>query len=257
MSFFIDTHAHLYTEEFDEDRAEIIQRALDANVQKILLPNIDWESVPKMYDLEQQYPENCFAMMGLHPTSVAANYQEILAEMYQELHRRKFVAIGEIGIDLYWDKTFVIEQKEAFKTQISWAKEFDIPFVIHARDSFQEIYEVLDDVWEDKLRGVFHCFTGTEKDVEKIMSYQNMYFGIGGVSTFKKSDLSTVIPSIPLDKLLLETDSPYLAPVPKRGRRNESSYIPYIADNLATILQRPLKEVMEITTKNAVELFKL
>ena len=257
MSYFVDTHTHLFAEEFTEDRSEVIQRALDANVQKMLLPNIDVATIPAMYELERQFPDNCFAMMGLHPCSVDANYQETLNKIYQEIQKRRFVAIGEIGIDLYWDKTFVEEQKAAFKTQISWSKEYNIPFIIHARDSFNEIYEVLDDVWEDSLKGVFHCFTGTNEDVEKINTYKTMYFGIGGVSTFKKSELPSVIPHIPPDRLLLETDSPYLAPTPKRGRRNESSYIPFIADQLATILQKPLQEIMEMTTENAHRLFEI
>ncbi len=257
MSYFVDTHTHLFAEEFNDDRSEVIQRALNANVQKMLLPNIDVETIPAMYELEQQFPDNCFAMMGLHPCSVDANYRKSLDKIHQELKKRPFIAVGEIGIDLYWDKTFVEEQKEAFKIQISWSKEYDIPFVIHARDSFAEIYEVLDEVWDASLKGVFHCFTGTLEDVEKIKTYKTIYFGIGGVSTFKKSELPLVIPHIPLDRLLLETDAPYLAPTPKRGRRNESSYIPLIADQLATTLQKPLKEIMKITTKNAQRLFKI
>ncbi|HRO75357.1 MAG TPA: TatD family hydrolase [Crocinitomicaceae bacterium] len=255
MSYFVDTHTHLYSAEFDADRTEMIQRALDANVQKLLLPNIDLESLAGMYELEQQFPKNCHAMLGLHPCSVDENYKTVLDTLYQELQKRKFLAIGEIGIDLYWDKTFLNEQKDAFKTQIAWSKAFGIPFVIHARDSFTEIYEVLDEVWDDSLKGVFHCFTGTLDDVEKINTYKNMYFGIGGVSTFKKSDLPNVIPAIPTERLLLETDSPYLAPTPKRGKRNESSYIPLIADNLATILQKSVEEVRDLTTQNAQNLF--
>lgn len=255
MSYFVDTHTHLYSEEFNADRTEMIQRALDANVQKLLLPNIDLESLAGMYELEQQFPENCHAMLGLHPCSVNENYKSVLDALYQELQKRKFIAIGEIGIDLYWDKTFLNEQKDAFKTQITWSKALNIPFVIHARDSFTEIYEVLDEVWDDSLKGVFHCFTGTLEDVEKINTYKNMYFGIGGVSTFKKSDLPNVIPAIPTERLLLETDSPYLAPTPKRGKRNESSYIPLIADNLATILQKSVDEIRDLTTQNAKNLF--
>lgn len=256
MSYFVDTHTHPYSEQFNEDRTEMIRRALDANVKKLLLPNIDLESIEGMFELEQQFPENCHAMMGLHPCSVDANYRQVLDRMYQELKKRPFLAIGETGIDLYWDKTFLKEQQEAFKIQIAWSKEFNIPFVIHARDSFAEIYEVLDEVWDDSLSGVFHCFTGTPEDVQKINTYKNMYFGIGGVSTFKKSGLADVIPQIPKDRLLLETDAPYLAPTPYRGKRNESSYIPLIAENMATILQQPLEAIMELTTQNAKQLFK-
>jgi len=256
MSYFVDTHTHLYSEQFNEDRTEMIRRALDVNVKKLLLPNIDLESIEGMYKLERQFPENCHAMIGLHPCSVDANYIQVLDRMYQELKKRPFLAIGETGIDLYWDKTFLKEQQEAFKIQIVWAKEFNIPFVIHARDSFTEIYEVLDEVWDDSLSGVFHCFTGTLEDVQKIKTYKNMYFGIGGVSTFKKSGLADVIPHIPKDRLLLETDAPYLAPTPHRGKRNESSYIPLIAENMATILQQPFEAIMELTTRNAKQLFK-
>lgn len=256
MSYFVDTHTHLYSEQFHEDRTEMIRRALDANVKKLLLPNIDLKSIEGMYALEKQFPENCHAMMGLHPCSVAADYEKVLDQMYVELKKRPFLAVGEIGIDLYWDKTFLKEQQEAFKIQIAWSKEFNIPFVIHARDSFDEIYEVLDEIWDDSLSGVFHCFTGTPEDVQKINNYKNMYFGIGGVSTFKKSGLTDVIPHIPKDRLLLETDAPYLAPTPYRGKRNESSYIPLIAENMAITLQQPLEEIMELTTQNAQRLFK-
>lgn len=256
MSYFVDTHTHLYAKDFDEDRTEMIERALAANVRKLLLPNIDLESIEGMYALERQFPDVCFPMMGLHPCDVKADYREVLDKMYLELQRRSFVAIGEIGIDLYWDKTTLQEQIEAFKIQIAWSKEFNLPFVIHARDSFDEIFAVLDDVWDESLKGVFHCFTGTVEDVQKINTYKNMYFGIGGVSTFKKSNLPDVIPAIPHNRLLLETDSPYLAPTPNRGKRNESSYIPLIADNLATILQVSLNDVMNLTTTNAQTLFK-
>lgn len=257
MSYFIDTHTHLYSDQFQEDRTEVIQRAIDAGVEKLLLPNIDLNSMDGMFALEQQFPKNCFPMMGLHPCSVDANYKTVLEAMYQQLKSRNFIAVGEIGIDLYWDKTFVEEQKEAFKIQIEWSREFNIPFVIHARDSFQEIYEVLDQVWTSDLKGVFHCFTGTIEDVEKIKTYETMYFGIGGVSTFKKSALNEVIPFIPKDRLILETDSPYLAPTPYRGKRNESSYIPLIADHMATIFQCPIGEIQQLTTENAERLFKI
>lgn len=254
---YIDTHTHLYSSQFEEDRTAMIQRALDAGVSKLLLPNIDLESIAGMYALENNYPENCFAMMGLHPCSVDANFEEVLQKMKTELDARKFIAVGEIGIDLYWDKTFVEEQKLAFKTQIEWAKEKHIPIVIHARDSFSEIYEVLDEVNDERLTGVFHCFTGTEADVRKIQAYGGFMFGIGGVVTFKKSGLDAVVKQIPLNELILETDSPYLAPHPNRGKRNESSYIPLIADKLSDIFETSIENIAEITTENAKRCFSL
>lgn len=251
----IDTHTHLYSEQFNEDRTEMIRRAIAAGVERMYIPNIDLNSVDGMHDLEQQFPDNCFAMMGLHPCSVDANWELTLAKMRVLLDKRPYVAVGEIGIDLYWDKTFVEEQKEAFRTQINWAKELHIPIVIHARDSFPEIYEVLDQENDERLRGIFHCFTGNEQDVKKIMGYKGFSFGIGGVVTYKKSDLPETLKHIPLEKLLLETDAPYLAPTPFRGKRNESAYVIHTAEKIAEILEMPLSRLGEVTTKNALDLF--
>lgn len=252
---FIDTHTHLYSEQFNEDRTEMIRRAIAAGVERMYMPNIDLESIDGMHALEIEFPDNCFAMMGLHPCSVDANWELTLAKMRVLLDKRPYVAVGEIGIDLYWDKTFVEEQKEAFRTQINWAKELQIPIVIHARDSFPEIYEVLDQENDEGLRGIFHCFTGNEQDVQKILDYKGFMFGIGGVVTYKKSDLPETLKHIPLEKLLLETDAPYLAPTPFRGKRNESGYVIHTAEKIAEILDLPLSKLEEITTRNAMELF--
>lgn len=256
MNYFVDTHTHLFAEEFNGEKTEVIQRSIDAGVEKMFLPNIDLETISEMYALEKQFPDNCYAMMGVHPEAIKADYKTVLAEVYKEFHKRKFIAVGEIGIDLYWDKSFEKEQKAALEIQLGWAKEFDLPFSIHVRDSFPQVFEVLDKVKDEKLKGVIHCFTGGKDEVEKILNYNNVYFGIGGISTFKKSELREIIPLIPKNRILLETDSPYLAPVPKRGKRNESSFIPYIAENLATIWQVSLSEVAQITTENAQRLFK-
>ena len=254
---FIDTHTHLYSSQFDSDREDVIQRALDFGVDKFLLPNIDLESINGMYDLEQKYPKNCFAMMGLHPCSINENYLTILEKIKKELFSRKFIANGEIGIDLYWDKTFLEEQKKAFALQIDWAKELNIPIVIHARDSFQEIFDVLDLHNDINLKGIFHCFSGGLNEIEKIRSYGGFIFGIGGVLTFRKSGLDEVVKSIPLSEIVLETDSPHLAPTPHRGKRNESAYIPIIANQLAAIFETSIENIAKITTENAKKCFTL
>lgn len=254
---FIDTHTHLYSNQFAEDRAEMIRRALDAGVDRMLLPNIDLESIPGMYALEREFPSVCHAMMGLHPCSVDANYEEVLAKIRRELDSRKFTAIGETGIDLYWDKTFVEEQKQAFATQIEWAKELGIPLVIHARDSFEAIFEVLDRHNDERLNGVFHCFTGTASEVTRIRGFGGFLFGIGGVVTFKKSGLDEVVKTLDLSEIILETDSPYLAPHPHRGKRNESAYIPLIADKLSDIFETSVENIARLTTENAKKCFSL
>lgn len=254
---YIDTHTHLYSEQFDADRDEMIQRALDLGVGKMLLPNIDLESIQGMYELEKQYPNVCYPMMGLHPCSVDANFEAILAKIKAEIDRRDFIAIGEIGIDLYWDKTFLKEQKQAFATQIEWAKNLRKPIVIHARDSFEEIFEVLDECNDERLTGVFHCFTGGEEEIRTIRAYGGFLFGIGGVLTFKKSGLDEVVKNLELSEMILETDSPYLAPHPHRGKRNESSYIPLIADKLSDIFETSVQNIASATTANAEKLFSL
>lgn len=253
----IDTHTHLYSSQFDEDRDAMIQRALDAGVEKLLLPNIDLNSIKGMYELERKYPNNCFPMMGLHPCSVDVTYLAVLDQLKQELFSRKFIAVGEIGIDLYWDKSFVEEQKHAFAMQIEWAKELQIPIVIHARDSFQEIFDVLDQHNDERLTGIFHCFTGGLLEIEKIRSYGGFIFGIGGVLTFKKSGLDEVVKHLDLSEIVLETDSPYLAPTPHRGKRNESAYLTLVAEKLSDIFETSVENIARITSENAKKCFSL
>ena len=254
---FIDTHTHLYSDNFDVDRDDMIQRAVKVGVERLLMPNIDSKSISGLYKLEQQYPDHCIPMMGLHPCSVQDNWEDELELIRQELFSRKFIAVGEIGIDLYWDKTFLKEQKKVFALQIEWAKMLNIPIVIHARSSFNEIFDVLDECNNDSLSGVFHCFTGNVEELNKIRSYGSFYIGLGGVLTFKNSGLDSVLKEMKPTELLLETDSPYLAPVPHRGKRNESSYVPIIADKVSDILEIPISEVEKITTENAKKCFNL
>tara|TARA_B110000285_G_scaffold71461_1_gene82366 strand:- start:3102 stop:3869 length:768 start_codon:yes stop_codon:yes gene_type:complete len=254
---FIDTHTHLFSESFNEDRSEIVQKAIDAGVELCLLPNIDVASIQPMKDLVRDFPNNCIPMMGLHPGSVDENWKQSLEVIRKDLFENKYIAVGEIGMDLFWDKTFQSVQREAFAMQVSWAKELNLPVVIHARDAFQEIYEVLDELNDDSLRGVFHCFTGTSDDVDKILSYDGFKLGIGGVLTFKNSKLDEVIKDVDLKHLILETDSPYLPPVPFRGKRNESSYLLHVAEKLAEVKSVKLIEIENITTNNAKELFAL
>lgn len=254
---FIDTHAHLYSERFNEDRPAMIDRALAAGVGKLCLPNIDLESIEGMHALEDQYPGQCFAMMGLHPCSVDANWEATLEVMKRHIDRRDYIAIGETGVDLYWDTTFRSEQMEAFRRQIGWAKEKGWPVVIHARDSFQEIFEVIDQENDERLKGIFHCFTGTAEDVAKIESYGGFLFGIGGVVTYKKSELPEVLKAVPLARIVLETDAPYLPPVPFRGKRNESAYLLHTAEKVAEIYGVSLNELREVTTAGATALFGL
>ena len=254
---FIDTHTHLFVDAFDEDRDEVVERAIGAGVEKMLLPNIDTSTIQAMLDLTAKYPSNCFSMIGLHPGNVGADWEEQLEVMKKHLDNGEFIAVGEIGMDLYWDKTFVKEQKEAFRRQVEWAKEKQLPIAIHAREAFKEIFEILDELNDESLRGVFHCFTGSAEDAKHVMSYGGFKMGIGGVVTYKNGGLDKVLSDVPLNELILETDSPYLTPTPFRGKRNESSYIIHIAEKLADIYGVPLKEIESITTKNAIELFNI
>ncbi|WP_372641257.1 TatD family hydrolase [Ancylomarina sp.] len=252
----IDTHSHIYSEAFDEDIAEAIQRAKDANVGQIFLPNIDSESIEPMLKLVKSYPDYCLPMMGLHPTSVKENYEEELAICEKWLNEEKFIAIGEIGIDLYWDKTFLKEQQFVFEKQLTWAVERELPVVIHARESFSEIFEVLESFKSEKLTGVFHSFTGNLEQANKALD-MGFLLGLNGILTFKNSGLDRVVKEIGMENLILETDSPYLAPTPKRGKRNESAYVALIAVKLAEIHHLSLDEVTEITSRNAQNLFKI
>lgn len=251
-----DTHAHLYLKEFSHDRQKVITTAIEKNVRYILLPNIDSSTIGGMLNLCDMFPKNCFPMIGLHPTSVKSDFKDELKTVEQWLEKRKFYAIGEIGIDLYWDKSFAKEQEIAFRHQINLAKKNNLPIVIHSRYSFIEIHKIVKDLNTSELTGVFHCFTGSLEEANKIIDLGFM-LGIGGVLTFKNSGLDKIVEKIDLKHIILETDSPYLTPVPFRGKRNESAYISYIAEKLAEIKNISIKEVAEITTKNAMDLFKI
>ena len=251
----IDTHSHIYSEEFDADGDEVIQRAKDAGVTKIVLPNVDTQSLPRMLELEAQYPDYCYAAVGLHPESVKENYQIELDIIREELERRKYLAVGEIGIDLYWDKTYQTEQIRAFQTQVEWAIEFNLPVIIHVRNSHNETIQALKPYSGKGLKGIFHCFGGTPEEAAEIFSLGDFKLGIGGVVTFKNSGLAATLMHIPLEKLVLETDSPYLTPVPFRGKRNESSYLRYVAARLSEIYAVPQDEVNRITTESANSVF--
>ncbi len=251
---YIDTHTHLYSEEFKEDRTDIIVKAINNGIDKFYLPNIDSQSIDGMLALEKQFPNVCLPMIGLHPCSVKENYQEELAIVKQWIDKRRFEAIGEIGLDLYWDKTFSKEQEFAFKQQIEWALEFNYTIVIHCRNAFDEIYAILKS-YKRLPKAIFHCFSGNTEQAQQIIALGNFKLGIGGVVTFKNSGLDKVVEAIDLKHLVLETDAPYLAPNPYRGKRNESTYIPLIAQKIAEIKQCNINEVALITTKNAIEIF--
>ncbi|WP_396597276.1 TatD family hydrolase [Dokdonia sp. R86516] len=251
---FTDTHTHLYSESFDEDQDVIIQRAIDAGVNRFFIPAIDSEYTERMYALEKNYPDHMFLMAGLHPTHVKENYEDELAHVEAQFAARDFYAVGEIGIDLYWDKSTLEIQRDAFKRQIQLAKKYQKPIVIHCREAFDEVFEVLESEKGDDLFGIFHCFSGTKEQAEQAISY-NMKLGIGGVATFKNGKIDQFLAEIPLSHIVLETDAPYLSPVPYRGKRNESSYVVLVAEKLATIYQKPLDEIAAITTSNADEVF--
>lgn len=251
-----DTHTHLYSEEFHEDRNEMMQRAIGNGVTRFFIPAIDSSCINSMYELEQNYPENIFLMMGLHPTYVKENYLEELQHVINELAKRKFYAIGEIGIDLFWDKTHLKQQQIAFKQQIQLAKHYKLPIVIHCRDAFDEIFEILEEEKSEDLFGIFHCFTGNYEQALQAISY-NMKLGIGGVVTFKNGKIDQFLHQIDLKHIVLETDSPYLAPIPYRGKRNESSYIINVVTKLAEIYGQTPEEIARITTENSKIIFSI
>jgi len=253
----IDTHSHIYAEEFDADITEAIERAKNVGVTKIILPNIDSESLPRMLALEANYPDYCFAAIGLHPTSVKSDYLNELAIVKSELERRKFIAVGEIGIDLYWDKTFFNEQVICFQQQIEWALEYNLPVIIHIRDSFRETMNALQPYKNKKLTGIFHSFTGTHVEAEEMLEFGGFLLGINGIVTFKNSGLATTLSKIDISNIVLETDSPYLTPAPYRGKRNESAYLQLICTKLAQIYGISIDEISEITSKNSNKLFKI
>ncbi|PWK20840.1 TatD family hydrolase [Xanthomarina spongicola] len=251
-----DTHTHLYSEAFVEDRKEMIQRAIDAGVSRFFIPAIDSSYTKAMLELEADFPKNIFLMMGLHPTSVKENYQEELLHVEEMLAKRHFYAIGEIGIDLYWDTSTLEIQKKAFKRQIQLAKKYKLPIVIHCRDAFDEIFDVLEEEKSDNLFGIFHCFTGTLEQAKRAISF-NMKLGIGGVVTFKNGKIDQFINQIDLKHIVLETDSPYLAPKPYRGKRNESSYIIKVLEKLSELYLLPQEKIAEITTQNSKDVFNI
>lgn len=249
-----DTHTHLYSEEFDQDRNEMIQRAIAGGVSRFFIPAIDSKTTQSMYDLEKEFPDNIFLMMGLHPTHVKENYLEELEHVETELPKRKFYAVGEIGIDLYWDKTHLKEQQIAFRRQIQLAKQYQLPIVIHCREAFDEVFEILEEEKSPELFGIFHCFTGTHEQALQAISY-NMKLGIGGVVTYKNGKIDQFLSAIDLSHIVLETDAPYLAPIPYRGKRNESSYLIPIIAKLAQIYNVSATEIAERTTLNSKAIF--
>jgi TatD DNase family protein len=250
---FVDTHAHLYGNRFKSDLDDMVQRTLDAGVTRIYLPNIDSDSIEPMLDLEARYPGHCFPMMGLHPCHVKENHQEELALVRSWLDKRPFCAVGEIGIDWHWDRNYDQEQEYAFLMQTEWALELDLPIVIHCRKSMHRVLELLQPLKQEKLRGIFHCFGGTLEEARAAVGL-GFLLGIGGVLTYS-SELAIVVEQIELEHIVLETDAPYLAPVPYRGKRNESSYIPLIAEQLSNIKKTPLEGVARVTTENALKIF--
>jgi TatD DNase family protein len=253
---FIDSHTHLYAEEFNNDRLSVIEEAISKGIKKMILPNIDAETIPQMMATVQVFPENCFPALGLHPTSVKQDYKKQLDAIFHLLPQINCVGIGEIGIDLYWDKTYLEQQIDAFKTQIIKAQELNLPVIIHCRESFDVIMEALNAIPGPLPTGIFHSFTGSAEQAQKIIDL-NFLIGINGVITYKNSKLDEVITNIPLENIVLETDSPYLTPVPFRGKRNNSSYLIYIAQKIADVKKVPIEQVASITTQNTENTFRL
>lgn len=250
-----DTHTHLYSKEFESDRTEQIKCAMTKGITRFFMPNVDVESIEKMFEVENQFPKNCFSMMGLHPCSVNADYEKQIDTIKHWLSKRKFVAIGEIGIDLYWDKTFFEQQQDAFRTQIKLAQQYNLPYVIHSRNSFNEVMEIVNEFKENASKAIFHCFSGNVQQAEQVIAAGNFKLGIGGVVTFKNSGLNKVVDAIDLKHIVLETDAPYLAPTPHRGKRNDPEYLLLIAKRIAEIKNISIEEVAAVTTKNSVEVF--
>ncbi len=251
----IDTHTHIYLEEFDDDRELMITRAKEAGISKLLLPNVDLETVDRLHQSCDQYLDYCLPMMGLHPTSVTSSWKEDLNTIRCWFGKHKYVAVGEIGIDLYWDKTYIREQKLAFIEQLHWSIEMNLPVVIHTRDAFPEVFECLDIVGAQNLRGVFHSFGGSREELERALQYENFMLGINGVVTFKNSNFRDYLNICPIERIVTETDAPYLTPVPFRGKRNEPSYISYTVEKLAEIYQLSIEIVANKTTENAEKMF--
>lgn len=249
-----DTHTHIYYETIPEKRELLMQNCFDNQITRLFLPNVNSKSVELISDLCKHYPQSCFAMLGLHPCDVKEDFEHELFEIKQFITQQKIYAIGEIGIDLYWDKTTLQIQQQAFRQQIAWAKELDLPIIIHCREAFDEVFEILDELNDDQLRGIFHCFTGDLEQAQHAIDL-DFYLGIGGVVTYKKAGLDKVVEQISLNYIVLETDAPYLAPVPYRGKSNESSYLIHIAQKIADIHQVSIEELADITTANSVKIF--
>jgi len=255
---FIDTHSHLYSEQFDKDRSKVVLDAIAAGVTSILLPNISCKYTSKMLALCKEFPKNCYPMIGLHPCDVTEeNYANEISHVEKEIKKKKYIAVGEIGLDLHWDKSTLEIQKKAFIYQIRIAKKHKLPIVIHVRDSFNQAIEIVEELNDKSLRGVFHCFTGDINDAKRIINLEGFYLGIGGIITFKNSGLSESIKAIDLKNIILETDAPYLAPSPFRGKRNESKLLINIAEKMAEIYNLNIEDIAKITTKNAEHLFQL
>ena len=255
----IDTHSHIYGPEFDEDRDLVVQRAREAGVECILLPNINAETIRPMLSLCAAYPRYCYPMMGLHPEDVREDYQQVLRAMRQGLQhpRHPFIAIGEVGLDFYWDDTYRTQQLDAFEQQVCWARDLGLPLVIHTRSAHRELVEVMERHRQERLTGIFHCFGGTREEAVELLSFDGFVLGIGGVLTYKKSALPEVLRSVPLERIVLETDAPYLAPVPHRGKRNESAYVVHTLQRLAEVYECTPETVDEVTTKTAKRIFDL
>lgn len=253
---FIDTHAHIYLEDFDKDREQILEECQQTGVEKLLLPNINEESVKPMLQVCASYPDMCFPMIGLHPCDVKEDYKEVLQRMFALFSQHPFIAVGEVGIDLYWEQKYINEQKDALRIQIAFAIEHHLPVIIHKRQSYYEVMAVLDEFKGEKLSGIFHCYSGSVDHAEEIIS-RGFLLGFGGTTTYKSAQLDKILPYISLEHIVLETDCPYLTPVPYRGQRNKSSYIPLIAQRIADIKQVDIQTIEEATTNNAKQLFKI
>jgi hydrolase, TatD family len=253
--YLVDSHTHIYIKDFTPDIDAVISRAIDKGVRKFCLPNIDTQSIRPLNELSDRYPAHCFPMMGLHPTDVKADYKKDLSIIREQFDKRKYIAVGEIGIDLYWDKTFIAEQIEAFEKQLRWSIELDLPVAIHTRDAFSEVFASLRNVGADRLRGVFHSFGGSEAELDEALSFPHFLLGINGVITYKKAIFRDYLNKAPLERILLETDAPYLTPVPYRGKRNEPAYLEYVVRQLATVYDLPEEAIAKQTTRNAEQLF--
>ena len=256
IMYLVDTHTHIYDHQFSLDRNEAVQRALDAGVKMMLLPNVDASTIVPMLELHEQYPDCTRVMMGLQPEEVKEDYKEVLSQMEKELERGIYVGVGEVGIDFYWDTTYEKQQYDAFETQLDWAKQLQLPLSIHCRNAFDKMVRILEHKQDGGLRGIMHCFTGTEEEA-KVYLELGFHLGLGGVTTYKNCGVKDYLPNLPLDRIVLETDAPYLAPVPCRGKRNEPAFLVHTAQKVADILRIPVEELATITTTNVKDLFQL